>query len=131
MGGLVRLKRNWSLIYKNHCHEFTIKGHCLLWGIRVVFPAKLQAKVLHELHSGHAGMSRMKSLARSYLRWPKVDRDIEELVKSCHLCLNIRHALAVAPLHPWVWPLNPWQRIHVYFSGPFQGKMYLLAVHVA
>ena len=29
--------------YKDRCHEFTIKGHCLLWGIRVVIPAKLQA----------------------------------------------------------------------------------------
>ena len=83
--------------YKNHCNEFTIEGHCLLWGIRVVIPAKLQAKVLHELHSSHAGMSRMKSLARSYLWWPKVDKDIEELVKSCRPCLNIHHAPAVAP----------------------------------
>ena len=70
----------------------------------------------------------MKSLARSYLWWPKVDKDTEELVKSCRPCLNIRPAPAVAPLHSWVWPLKTWQRIHVDFAGPFQGKMYLLVV---
>ena len=54
--------------------------------------------------------------------------DIEEVVKSCHPCLNIRHAPAVAPLHPWVWPWKLWQRIHADFARPFQGMIYLLVV---
>ena len=33
-----------------------------------------------------------------------------------------------APLHPWDWPDTPWQRIHVDFAGPFEGKMFLVAI---
>ena len=29
------------------------------------------------LHEGHPGISKMKALARSYVRWPKIDSDIE------------------------------------------------------
>ncbi|CAB4007397.1 Uncharacterized protein K02A2.6, partial [Paramuricea clavata] len=32
------------------------------------------------------------------------------------------------PLHPWEWPTTPWQRIHLDFAGPFQGRMFLIIV---
>ena len=25
-----------------------------------------------------------------------------------------------APLHPWVWPTKPWERIHLKVADPFQ-----------
>ena len=114
--------------YKNRKSELTTEGDCLLWGIRVVVPAKYQNVVLQELHCDHAGMTRMKSLARSHVWWPKIDKSIENLVRSCHPCLSIQHAPAAAPLHPWAWPQKPWQRIHVDFAGPFQGKNFLVVV---
>ena len=45
--------------------ELSVEGGCLLWGIRVIVPPKLQRQVLEEIHQGHPGASRMKSLARS------------------------------------------------------------------
>eukprot|EP00731_Ephydatia_muelleri_P011873 Em0006g767a len=45
--------------------EITIESGCLLWGVRVLVPKKLQGRVLEELHKGHPGASRMKSLARA------------------------------------------------------------------
>ncbi|KXJ68629.1 hypothetical protein RP20_CCG002394 [Aedes albopictus] len=35
----------------------------LMYGDRVVIPKKLQQKVLHQLHKGHPGIDRMRSLA--------------------------------------------------------------------
>ena len=53
--------------YWRRREELTTEGDCLLLGTRVVVPAKLQPQVLQELHRGHPGIVRMKSLAKSYV----------------------------------------------------------------
>ena len=101
---------------------------CLLWGIRVIIPSKLQDKVLNLLHSTHPGIVRMKSLARSYVFWPGIDKDIEHLVKQCSGCQKQQNAPAKAFLHPWEWPSSPWERVHVDFAGPFMNRMFFIMV---
>ena len=34
----------------------------------------------------------------------------------------------MAPLHPWIWPSRPWQRIHIDFAGPMGGHTFLVVV---
>lgn len=34
-------------------------------------------------HQCHPGVSRMKALARSYVWWPKMDKEVEDTVKAC------------------------------------------------
>ena len=43
-------------------------------------------------------------------------------------CQAVKQVPASAPLHPWTWPEKPWQRVHIDFTGPFQGKMFFLAI---
>ena len=69
--------------YSSRHQELTIERDCVMRGIRVIIPTKLQPQVLHELHSDHPGISRMRSLARNYVWWPGLDKDDEEVVKSC------------------------------------------------
>ncbi len=109
-------------------NKLTVEGDCLLWEVRVTVPQKLQGHVLAELHSNHPGTCRMKSVARSYVWWPEMDQNIEDLAKSRTSCQSAKNAPAVAPLHPWVWPTKPWQRIHVNFASPFLGKMFYIIV---
>ena len=109
-------------------HELTVEEGCLLWGIRVIVPKRLRAKLLDELHRDHPGIVRMKSVARSYMWWPGLDQDIQNLVKACKSCQSVKNAPPVAPLHPWVWPSRPWQRVHLDFAGPFQNHMFLIGV---
>ena len=108
--------------------ELSVEAGCLLWGMRVVVPAVSRAAVLKELHTGHPGMVRMKSLARIHVWWPGIDQDIEQMVRNCTSCQAIRNTPPTAVLHPWSWPDQPWKRIHIDFAGPFQGSMFLVVV---
>ena len=72
--------------------ELTVEGDSVLWGVRVVIPVKLRYHVLKELHRGHPGVVRMKALARTYVWWPELDRDVEDRVKACMSCQAVKHA---------------------------------------
>ena len=114
--------------YFNKRHEITVEDGCLLRGIRVIIPTQLRERVLHELHTGHPGIVRMKSLARLHVWWPNLDKDIATIVQRCNDCQRSRNKPQPAPLHPWDWPKMPWQRVHIDFAGPFMGKMFLIVV---
>ncbi|XP_060549063.1 uncharacterized protein K02A2.6-like, partial [Pantherophis guttatus] len=105
----------------------TIKG-CLLWGDRVLIPSTLQRWTLETLHKGHPGIVRMKALARSYVWWPSLDRDIEQWVSRCDPCQEVRPAPLQSEVAKWETPSNPWSRIHIDFAGPMQGRHLLIVV---
>ncbi|KAI7813566.1 hypothetical protein IRJ41_020631 [Triplophysa rosa] len=100
----------------------------LMCGLRVVIPSKLCRKMLDNLNEGHLGTVKMKNLARSYMWWPGIDKQIEDLTKACSGCQKVQNSPPLAALHPWEWPSTPWQRVHIDFSGPFKDPMFLIAV---
>ena len=67
----------------------------------------LQPDINEELHTSHPGIVRMKGLARLYVWWPGIDRQIEQVVSDCAGCQLNRQAPRVALLHPWAWPTRP------------------------
>ena len=114
--------------FRNRAQELCVEDNCLLWGARVIVPTELRQRVLEELHDTHPGITRMKAIARSYVWWPQLDKDLETLTKSCMRCLSVKQAPGSAPLHPWTWPSMPWQRVHVDYAGPFLNKMFFIVV---
>ena len=115
-----------SAKYQIRKDQLSVQQGCLLWGSRVVVPPNLRQKILNELHESHPGVVKMKSVARSYVWWPSIDRDIEHLAKSCSGCINKLKNPPKSKLHPWNYPQSAWERVHIDYAGPFQGNMYLL-----
>ena len=59
----------------------------------------------------------MKSLSRIHIWFPNIDKEIENIVKSCKNCEKISNEPNKSEPHPWDWPANPMDRIHVdYFE---------------
>ncbi|KAI5747679.1 hypothetical protein M8J77_017390 [Diaphorina citri] len=112
--------------YYNKKEELTIEDGIIMWGYRVVVPASCISHLLNELHLNHLGITKMKSIARSYFWWPSMDSDIEKMSNTCVQCLQNRPEQKKVSLHMWEYPMEPWRRIHVDFLGPFRGKTYLV-----
>ena len=98
--------------YYHRRTELSLQDGCVLWGARVLIPTP-----------GRAGI-----LARSYVYWPGIDKDIERLVSDCATCQEHRNVPPSTELHPWEWPDKPWSHLHADFAGPFLGNMFLILV---
>ena len=108
--------------------ELTLQEGILFRGQRVIIPKTLQPEVLRELHSTHVGIVKMKALARNYCYWKNIDLDIENMVRNCKECCDVKKNPQKAPIHNWDIPSKNWQRIHIDYAGPFMGHFFLLIV---
>ncbi|XP_058128677.1 uncharacterized protein K02A2.6-like [Anopheles ziemanni] len=114
--------------YKSPEAKYTTVAKCLLFEHRVVVPEIYRPAILKDLHSAHIGVVKMKSLARSYVYWPGIDKDIEKLAKACHECVQTASAPPKFNKHHWEYPSNPWERVHIDYAGPVAGAMLLVIV---
>ena len=54
--------------------------------VGLLVPPLRHEQVMKELHDAHPGITLMKALAHSLVRWPNTDADLERMVKSCCVC---------------------------------------------
>ena len=109
-------------------NEFSVDSDCLMRGVKVTIPTKLQQQILELLRETHPGMIRTKALARSYVWWPGITEAIEQMVKQCEECQKNHREEPKTPLQPLEVTAGPWQRVHIDFAGPFQNRMWLILV---
>ena len=114
--------------YSMRQNELSLQDGCVLWGNRIVVPPQGRQIILRDLHNAHPGIVKMTALARSYVWWPGMDAEIEQMVKMCSICQRTQQATPKVPLKPWSWPDSPWKRIHIDYFGPFLGQMVLVVV---
>jgi hypothetical protein len=125
----VKFITTWSQVSRNpkYTKKFLYTMDAL-WTIRVIIPKLLQKQVLHELHTGHMGLHKMKALARSYCHWKSIVFEIKNLVKSCKSCCNTQNNVSKIQSHPWDFPNKPWEKVHIDYAGPFMEYSFLIVV---
>ena len=69
---------------------------------------------MSELHDTHLGIPCIKTLARSYVWWLRMDAELESLVKTCTGCQQHQKDLAKSTLHLWEWPEHLWCQLHIH-----------------
>ncbi|XP_059222020.1 uncharacterized protein K02A2.6-like isoform X3 [Stomoxys calcitrans] len=112
--------------YRSPEINYRLSGGCLIFEHRVVIPETLRVKILQDLHSAHLGIVKMKGIARSFVYWPGIDKEIENVAKSCKDCAENANDPPKFRDHHWQYPKSPWERIHVDYAGPFLGSMLLI-----
>jgi hypothetical protein len=114
--------------YQKRLNSLSISKNCILYGDRVIIPKKLRPIMLEILHKFHIGIVKCKALARSYVYWPKIDEQIETMIKQCETCAHYAKMPNKVPTIPWPSAQKPWSRIHIDFAGPFKGRTFLIVV---
>ena len=51
---------------------------------------------------------------------------MEQSARNCSSCQQVRKPPAAAPLAPWMWPSNPWHRIHIDFAEDEKRHYFIL-----
>lgn len=100
---------------------------CIFYGDRIVVPQILRSYVLNQLHSSHTGIVRMKTLARSYVFWPNIDKDIQQCVADCNVCQMTRNVNKEVVTSSWPQTTYPFERIHLDFFM-LAGRTFLILV---
>ena len=100
----------------------------LMFGARIIVPKKLQSLVLQKLHFTHPGINAVKSLARTTVWWPQCDANIETFVKNCDHCQRHGPREPQTPLNLWNTPEKPWDRLHIDFTGPYEGQLWFVVI---
>ena len=83
---------NWSAYAKDKQvmflrNEMSVHEDILLRGNRIVVPLLLQNDILKLAHETHMGIVKTKQLLRQKFYWVGMDKDIEQLVKNCDVCI--------------------------------------------
>uniref|UniRef100_A0A1I8C268 RNA-directed DNA polymerase n=1 Tax=Meloidogyne hapla TaxID=6305 RepID=A0A1I8C268_MELHA len=102
---------------------------CIIFNGKIVIPKSLIKSVLKILHETHPGVNKMKGVAREYMYWPSMAKDIEEYVGNCLKCQAAAKNPIKAELRPWPNTDRNWERVHIDFAGPCKdGKLYLIVI---
>jgi len=75
------LKPYWS--YRD---EITIEDGILMKGHRIIIPGVMQQEILSKLHASHQGTEKTKLRARSAVFWRNLNKDIDNVTKTCSTC---------------------------------------------
>ena len=112
--------------YHNRKLDLYVENDCLYYGDRIVIPSSMQDIVLTELHATHEGIVRTKSMTRSYLWFPGIDKRIETMCKACAPCLSVA---AHPPKTNIPWPESsiPFSVVHIDFFS-FKARDYLVII---
>lgn len=100
----------------------------MLRGNKIVIPTELRKQVLSSAHEGHPGIVAMKGRLRTKVWWPKIDKDAENMVKSCKSCTLVSGPSPPVPMKRRELPAKPWLDIAVDFLGPLPSGHYLFVV---
>jgi len=91
------------LAYWNYLDELTVADGMILKGTHIIIPESLQSAVLNQPHYAH---QRAENVF-----WANINRDIDELVKTCSPCQGHQKLNAKEPLLPHDVPPKVWHTL--------------------
>ena len=80
-------------------------------GRQVLIPEASRKDILKQLHTSHQGIKKTQLLARESVFWENINKDIEEMTKTCNICQKYQPNQRAEPtLHHSI-PPAPWWKV--------------------
>ena len=95
--------------YYSVASEISVQQGLLMRGGRIIIPPSLRQEILGKIHAGQQGITKCRERARQSVWWPRMSKELENLVKNCTECC--REQRRHQPLIPSPLPELPWQKV--------------------
>ena len=115
-------------VYKVVQDELWLIGQVLMRANRIVMPESLWKQTIMLAHEGHQGMVRTKARLRKKVWWPQMDKQVEELIRTCHPCQLVGPRAKPEPVRSTRLPEGPWQEISIDLLDISDGEHLLVVV---
>ncbi|UYV61569.1 K02A2.6-like [Cordylochernes scorpioides] len=116
------LKPYWE--FKEELHEWQ---NLICRGNKLLIPKTQRSDILKILHASHQGINNTIALAKGFIYWPGMNKEIEELINNCSICQQTSRANLKEPLLPHQAPEYPWQKVGIDIFQ-IESSKYLLIV---
>ena len=97
--------------------------------MRIIIPYQCREELLTQLHEGHFGVDRTKLRARDSVFWPGINKDIENLVRTCDFHQENTRRNNKDPVSAGEIPMVPWTMLEMDLFT-MDGHTFLLVVDV-
>jgi hypothetical protein len=109
--------------------ELTVSTQGLiLRGSRIIIPVELQEKAIRIAHDGHQGLSKTKSLLRTKIWFPNMDKRVEELISKFLACELNDTSSQNQPNKSSKMPERAWRELVIDFFGPIPNGSELMVI---
>ena len=68
----------------------TVEDGLILLGVALLIPESEWAQVLQQLHDGHQGITKGNIQAKNVIYWPRMTKNIEQMINSCYTCQHFQ-----------------------------------------
>lgn len=120
--------KNVRAIFAKVLDEITITSDGLIMrGSRLILPEALHTRALMIAHEGHQGITKTKSLLRTKVWFPGMDKMTEETIGDCLAC-QLNSSSQAQPLNMTQMPEKAWDYLAIDFYGPLPNGKELLVI---
>lgn len=80
-------------------------------GQQIVIPKKLRTEMLDKIHYTHLGISKSIARAKDCIFWPMMNKEIEDRVSQCRVCLEFSRSNQKETYTQRKLPTRPWEMV--------------------